>query len=164
MISFFDLVHCWGVGVRFHDPCFTGGCFVLACLGFKALTLWGMWFLFWLRKVSFGNPKYVSYTLPETNIFAPENGWLEYYFPLGMAYFQVQNVSFSEGNHLFLWFLFYLGDLKRPPVEIKSFRGLKESYLATKSLLNLQLGSTSRGYQVVFYPKDFWTKMVWKHV
>ena len=29
-----------------------------------------------------------SYTLPETNIFAPENGWLEYYFPIGMAYFQ----------------------------------------------------------------------------
>ena len=25
--------------------------------------------------------------LPETNI-APENGWLEYYFPFGMAYFQ----------------------------------------------------------------------------
>ena len=25
---------------------------------------------------------------PETNI-APENGWLEYYFPIGMAYFQV---------------------------------------------------------------------------
>ena len=27
-------------------------------------------------------------TLPETNI-APQNGWLEYYFPFGMAYFQV---------------------------------------------------------------------------
>ena len=27
-------------------------------------------------------------TLPETNI-APENGWLEYYFPFGMDYFQV---------------------------------------------------------------------------
>ena len=26
-------------------------------------------------------------TLSETNI-APENGWLEYYFPIGMAYFQ----------------------------------------------------------------------------
>ena len=26
-------------------------------------------------------------TLPETNI-APENGWLEYYFPFGMTYFQ----------------------------------------------------------------------------
>ena len=26
-------------------------------------------------------------TLPETNI-APENGWLEYHFPIGMAYFQ----------------------------------------------------------------------------
>ncbi len=28
------------------------------------------------------------FTLPETNI-APENGWLEYYFPIGKAYFQV---------------------------------------------------------------------------
>ncbi len=28
-----------------------------------------------------------TYTLPETNI-APENGWLEYYFPIGEAYFQ----------------------------------------------------------------------------
>ena len=27
------------------------------------------------------------YTLPETNI-APKNGWLEYYFPIGEAYFQ----------------------------------------------------------------------------
>ena len=26
-------------------------------------------------------------TLPETNI-APEDGWLEYYLPFGMAYFQ----------------------------------------------------------------------------
>ncbi len=26
-------------------------------------------------------------TLPETNI-APTNGWLEYYFPIGEAYFQ----------------------------------------------------------------------------
>ena len=26
-------------------------------------------------------------TLPETNI-APKNGWLEYYFPIGEAYFQ----------------------------------------------------------------------------
>ena len=28
------------------------------------------------------------YALPETNEYAPENGWLEYYFPVGMAYFQ----------------------------------------------------------------------------
>ena len=27
-------------------------------------------------------------TLPETNI-APKNGWLEYYFPIKKAYFQV---------------------------------------------------------------------------
>ncbi len=29
----------------------------------------------------------VNPTLPETTI-APENGWLEYYFPIGEAYFQ----------------------------------------------------------------------------
>ena len=28
-----------------------------------------------------------AHTLPKTNI-APENGWLEYYFPFGMASFQ----------------------------------------------------------------------------
>ena len=36
------------------------------------------------------------YTLPETNI-APKNGWLEYNFPIGKAYFQVRTVSFREG-------------------------------------------------------------------
>ena len=30
----------------------------------------------------------INSTLPETNI-ARENGWLEYNFPIGMAYFQV---------------------------------------------------------------------------
>ena len=35
-------------------------------------------------------------TLPETNI-APKNGWLEYYFPIGEAYFRGY-VSFREGN------------------------------------------------------------------
>ncbi len=29
----------------------------------------------------------VFLTLPKTNI-APTNGWLEYYFPIGEAYFQ----------------------------------------------------------------------------
>ena len=36
-------------------------------------------------------------TLPETNI-APKNGWLEYYFPIGEAYFQGRTVSFGEGT------------------------------------------------------------------
>ena len=34
-----------------------------------------------------GNEHPTASTLPESNI-APENGWLEYYFPFGMAYFQ----------------------------------------------------------------------------
>ncbi len=33
------------------------------------------------------NARNLKVTLPETNI-APENGWLEYNFPFGMAYFQ----------------------------------------------------------------------------
>ena len=38
-----------------------------------------------------------TYTLPKTNI-APTNEWLEYYFPLGEAYFQGRAVSFREGK------------------------------------------------------------------
>ena len=34
-------------------------------------------------------------TLTQTNI-APEDGWLEYYFPFGMAYFQV--LSWFQGG------------------------------------------------------------------
>ena len=37
-------------------------------------------------KISKGCLDFV-HTLPETNI-APKNGWLEYYFPIGEAYFQ----------------------------------------------------------------------------
>ena len=51
----------------------------------------------------------IRYTLPETNIFAPENGWLEYFLglPFGArCLFSGANlaVSFREGNecsHLF---------------------------------------------------------------
>ena len=39
----------------------------------------------------------IAYTLPETNI-SPENGWLEYQFPLEMAYFQGRTVSFRKGT------------------------------------------------------------------
>ena len=38
-----------------------------------------------------------SAALSETNI-APKNVWLEYYFPIGEAYFQMQNVSFRVGR------------------------------------------------------------------
>ena len=38
-------------------------------------------------------------TLPETNILAPENGWLEYdRFLLGWPIFKGENVSFREGS------------------------------------------------------------------
>ena len=43
--------------------------------------------------------KSVHTTLHETSIFAPENGWLESYFPFGMAYFQGRAVSFREGKY-----------------------------------------------------------------
>ena len=49
-----------------------------------------------------GSNRIASYqffvTLPETNIFAPENGWLEYdRFLLGRPIFRCENVSFREG-------------------------------------------------------------------
>ncbi len=40
-----------------------------------------------MRVVEFQKALGECCTLPETNI-APENGWLEYYFPIGEAYFQ----------------------------------------------------------------------------
>ena len=47
--------------------------------------------------------KATTFTLPKTNI-APENGWLKYYFPFGMAYFQgILYVCFREGIHHVLW-------------------------------------------------------------
>ncbi len=33
--------------------------------------------------VAFWGPMIWVITLPETNMFAPENGWFEYYFPIG---------------------------------------------------------------------------------
>ena len=47
-------------------------------------------------------------TLPETNIFAPENGWLEDYFPFGKAYFQGWTVGFREGNPCILKGCFWI--------------------------------------------------------
>ncbi len=44
---------------------------------------------------------WTSCTLPETNIFAPENGWLEYDpFLLGWPIFRGENLSFREGNQM----------------------------------------------------------------
>ena len=42
--------------------------------------------------------KEIISTLPKTNI-APENGWLEDYFPFGKTYFRGY-VSFREGTQL----------------------------------------------------------------
>ena len=44
-------------------------------------------------------------SLPKTNIFAPKNGWLEYYFPIGDAYFQGRAVSFREGKSPQKWWV-----------------------------------------------------------
>ena len=42
-------------------------------------------------------PMKIAKLLPETNMFAPENGWLEYWFPFGDgATWQVRSVSFRE--------------------------------------------------------------------
>ena len=55
-------------------------------------------------------------TLHETNI-APKNGWLEYSFPFGKAYFQVRAVSFREGKVLKFRIKVYRfwGHLRFPP-------------------------------------------------
>ena len=42
----------------------------------------------------------MPHTLPETNIFAPKNGWLEDEFPIGEAYFQGRTVKLREGNSI----------------------------------------------------------------
>ena len=47
--------------------------------------------------LKYGCGTVLGITLPETNIFAPENGWLEDEFPFGMAHLQVRTVSFREG-------------------------------------------------------------------
>ena len=40
--------------------------------------------------------EFFGVTLPETNIFAPKNGWLEYYFHIAEAYFQVRVFNFQR--------------------------------------------------------------------
>ncbi len=45
-------------------------------------------------------------TIPETNV-SPENGWLEYYFPFGMAYFQVPCL---------FWGVYFWGGVDCPPL------------------------------------------------
>ena len=52
-----------------------------------------------LRSHELCKPLWKMYTLPETNI-APENGWLEYYFPIGFWQLFRGYVSFREGNTL----------------------------------------------------------------
>ena len=43
--------------------------------------------------------EHLEITLPETNI-APENGWLEYYFPIGEAYFQgLRSLKLPSSHH-----------------------------------------------------------------
>ena len=56
---------------------------------FKAIKLIRIGFLIFMVLLFslFSKYGYILHTLPETNI-APENGWLEYYFPIGEAYFQ----------------------------------------------------------------------------
>ena len=41
------------------------------------------------------------FTLPETNI-APENGWLEYYFAFGKAFFQGAMLVLGSVSSMFL--------------------------------------------------------------
>ena len=61
------------------------GCLLASFIVYLGLMFFAPCFLFLLNPFDFIIS--VSLTLPETNI-APENGWLEYYFPIGEAYFQ----------------------------------------------------------------------------
>ena len=65
---------------------------------FTIVTIWSYPQVSISTSLCFENSCHPKHTLPETNIFAPENGWLEYNFPIGMAYFQVRTVSFREGK------------------------------------------------------------------
>ena len=47
--------------------------------------------------------KHLTHTLPQTNI-GPKNEWLEYYFPIGEAYFQGRTVSFRAGYQFLMVF------------------------------------------------------------
>jgi len=70
-------------------------------------------------------------TLPKFNI-APENGWLEYYFPFGM-------VIFPSGGYWFLW-IFETVDLtiathgRRPPFAKVSRSSGKEMDVVVKHI------------------------------
>ena len=52
----------------------------------QMLVFGDVWF-FLKKGITLEDFSFQTTTLPETNI-APENGWLEYYFPIGEAYFQ----------------------------------------------------------------------------
>ena len=54
------------------------------------------------KKIKNKNIYIPLYTLPETNI-APENGWLEYYFPIEMAYFQGLLLLISGSVYIFIY-------------------------------------------------------------
>ena len=43
-------------------------------------------------------------TLPETHMFAPENWWLEYYFPFKIVAFQVSCQTFGVYGNWWAWF------------------------------------------------------------
>ena len=53
----------------------------------KWISSW--WFQRQIWIISPGIGVKIKHTLPETNIFAPENQCLEDYFPFGITYFQV---------------------------------------------------------------------------
>ena len=69
-----DLPPSYG-GIHFQEPCFNHRVANIRCSLKQQL-------------ISAVLTHSLLISLPETNI-APENGWLEYYFPIGEAYFQV---------------------------------------------------------------------------
>ena len=75
-------------------------------------------------------------TLPETNSeFTPENGWLEYQFPFGMAFFQGRTVSFRECIEASSLLNTEKGSCTVPFCKVHVIRKYKANYLDKRGLV-----------------------------
>ena len=75
----------------------------------KLPTVWTQNMLTKHDKTSHTMHVWYVWSLKLTANFAPKNGWLEYYFPIGFwPIFKGENVSFREGIYLLLRLIFYV--------------------------------------------------------
>ncbi len=78
-----------------------------------------------------------------------ENGWLEYYFPFGMTYFQGRTVSFREGVYMYIWVQSEFKWLESSVIHISSHINL-DSFLEISPLTN------SNGFLCLFFSFLSW--------